>query len=71
MRRAKKRRRSSGRHREKFGRYCDPTICPDCTYIGEGDFICQKDAAVAAIVVADWEPTEDFRQCARERSYCR
>ena len=43
--------------------FCDPTMCDECLYIGIGDFICgihQK------IVVADWQPTEDY-QCCRKR----
>lgn len=39
---------------------CDPALCDCCQYIGEGDFICDKHQEV---VVADWEPTENFLMC--------
>lgn len=36
---------------------CDPDICPNCQYIGDGDSFCD---AIQEIVLADWEPTEQF-----------
>ena len=36
---------------------CDPDICPNCEYIGEGDSFC---AEIGEIVLCDWEPTEEF-----------
>lgn len=47
---------------------CDPNMCDHCTYIGEGDFICDlhgvgPDATV--FVIEDWEPTEHYLQCQR------
>ena len=37
--------------------YCSPDVCPNCQYIGEGDSLCD---VTGEIVLADWEPTEDF-----------
>ena len=37
--------------------YCNPDVCPNCQYIGEGDSLCD---VTGEIVLADWEPTEDF-----------
>ena len=45
------------KHKELF---CDPSMCDDCVYIGEGDFLCDRHQV---IVVSDWEPTEDFLMC--------
>lgn len=38
---------------------CDPAACHHCTYIGEGDFMCDNhpDEAVV-LVISDWDPTE-------------
>lgn len=41
--------------------FCNPDICPNCQYIGEGDSICDE---TMNVVLADWEPTDDFmRDC--------
>lgn len=45
-------------------RFCDPGACDFCLYIGEGDFLCDKHQV---IVVADWQPTEDYRKCRPKR----
>lgn len=37
--------------------YCNPDVCPNCQYIGEGDSYCD---AIGEIVLEDWLPTEDF-----------
>lgn len=37
--------------------YCNPDICPNCQYIGEGDSICDVNMT---IVLDDWAPTDDF-----------
>lgn len=37
--------------------YCNPDICPNCQYIGEGDSWCDE---TGEIVLEDWEPTEHF-----------
>jgi hypothetical protein len=47
------------------GKFCDPGFCNFCTYIGEGDFICDK---YNEIVVSDWEPTEDFLMCTNKHT---
>lgn len=45
---------------------CDPAVCGNCTYIGEGDFICDNHPDEAAVlVISDWEPTEYFLHCAQ------
>ena len=36
---------------------CDPDVCPNCQYIGEGDSWCD---VTQEIVLADWEPTEHY-----------
>lgn len=41
----------------KTDRYCDPEICPDCQYIGEGASFCDE---IHKIVLDDWGPTENF-----------
>jgi hypothetical protein len=41
---------------------CTPETCENCIYIGEGDFMCDADDT-PRIVLADFEPTEDFFWC--------
>ena len=36
--------------------------CDHCIYIGEGDSICDADE-VPNLIMADWEPTDDFWWC--------
>lgn len=36
---------------------CNPTRCPYCTYIGEGDSVCD---VLQEIVLRDWLPTAHF-----------
>ncbi len=36
---------------------CNPDICPNCQYIGEGDSFCD---VLGEIVLSDWEPTDAF-----------
>lgn len=36
--------------------------CEHCIYIGDGDSIC--DANEPRIILADWEPTDDYWYCA-------
>lgn len=56
----KKKDKPKKRIREKI---CDPGMCDECVYIGEGDFLCEK---YNEIVLSDWEPTEDFTMCIKE-----
>ncbi len=44
---------------------CDPALCRDCVYIGEGDFICERhvDDPDRVLVVEEFEPTENYLQC--------
>lgn len=37
--------------------YCNPDVCPNCQYIGEGDSWCD---VTGKIVLSDWEPTSDY-----------
>lgn len=39
--------------------------CPNVTYLGEGDFICDKyvHRPDRALVINEWEPTDNFLQC--------
>lgn len=37
--------------------YCNPDVCPNCQYIGEGDSLCD---VTGEIVLSDWVPTEKF-----------
>ena len=42
---------------------CDPWMCNECVYLGEGDFLCEK---YNEMVLSDWEPTDDFLMCVKE-----
>ena len=53
----KKTRRSRNSEPKKF---CDPSVCDCCQYVGEGDFLCDKHME---IVVSDWEQTENYLMC--------
>lgn len=45
--------------------FCNPDICPNCQYIGEGDSVCD---VTMSVVLDDWQPTEDFmRDCPLEK----
>ena len=60
----KRRKRKRTVHLEK-PRMCDPGMCDHCQYIGEGDFICDRDFSdpEGVLVVSDWEPTENYMRC--------
>ena len=45
---------------KKAENLCDPAVCDDCVYLGDGDFICWKQDE---IVVTDWEPTKYYMMC--------
>lgn len=41
--------------------FCEPSICVNCQYIGEGDFVCTE---INKLVIDDWIPTDSFiREC--------
>ena len=42
---------------------CDPGMCDNCVYIGEGDFICDKGAGEPVIVVEDWHKLLNISAC--------
>ena len=46
--------------KNKAKKFCDPGICDECIYIGDGDFLCDK---LQEIVVSDWQPTNEFLKC--------
>ena len=37
--------------------YCNPDVCPNCQYLGQGDSMCDLNNE---IVLEDWEPTESY-----------
>lgn len=37
--------------------HCNPDVCPNCMYIGEGDSLCE---ILQEIVLEDWMPTESY-----------
>ena len=47
-------------------RFCDPGACTNCQYIGEGDFLCDRNNE---IVVSDWEPTDEYMSCREHSSF--
>ena len=48
---------------------CDPGICDHCTYLGEGDFICDKNTAPdeCHVVMEDWQPTDKYLWCQNQK----
>lgn len=44
--------------------------CEHCNYIGDGDHICSKyeEDPDRAVVISDWEPTENYLQCKRKEN---
>jgi len=62
------------RHRKYKARFnkLDLTCyrCEHCEYIGDGDHICKKheEDPDRAIVISDWEPTENYMQCKRKEN---
>lgn len=52
----------------KKGKLCDPGLCDECLYIGEGDFVCERyiDDPARALVIDEFEPTENFLQCCKK-----
>lgn len=43
--------------------FCDPGMCKECRYIGDGDFFCDK---LQEIVVSDWQPTDEYLGCKKK-----
>lgn len=48
-------------------RMCDPGMCDNCIYIGDGDFICDRGPGKPVLVEEDWEPNENYLMCRRKR----
>lgn len=55
----------NGIQRSDKPRMCDPGMCSCCQYIGDGDFICDRNSSdpVGVLVVENWAPTKDYMQC--------
>lgn len=54
------------KQKNRSDKYCDPAICENCIYIGEGDFICDRfpdEVGHSSVVISEWEPTEHFARC--------
>lgn len=49
------------KHPAKKTRACDPAVCDECQYIGEGDFVCMKGDPV--LVIDEWVPTDQYLRC--------
>lgn len=41
---------------------CTPEDCEHCIYIGEGDFVCDKNDDYVTII-EDFIPTDDYLRC--------
>ena len=57
--------------RAKKVKICSPETCDHCIYLGEGDFICDKDfgeddVIEGVFVMEDWEPTGMYLYCRHE-----
>ncbi len=55
--------------KKKRKKVCDPNLCDECIYLGEGDFACTLHGLgpdLTVFVMEDWEPTEYFLQCQKE-----
>lgn len=46
--------------KQRKTKMCDPGMCDECIYIGDGDFLCDK---YQAFVVEDWEAGDDYLIC--------
>lgn len=50
-------------------RMCDPGMCDHCTYVGDGNFICDNPLVrgkyPAIFVVENWQPNENSMKCKR------
>lgn len=53
--------------KKKSPKQCDPGLCDHCTYIGGGDFLCDRPGLDEPVLVMDeWEPTEHYMECGKE-----
>lgn len=57
----------NGYKRPEKPRMCDPGMCDNCIYIGDGDFICDRGPGEPVLVVEDWEPNENAGMFRRNR----
>lgn len=46
-------------------RMCDPGMCEHCDYLGDGNAVCTR--FNNAVVLSDWEPTDNTLMCRRQR----
>lgn len=44
-------------------RSCDPALCDECFYVGEGDFACMRKNTNPVFVISDWKPTKHYMEC--------
>ena len=54
--------------KKRKSKFCDPSACDECVYVGDGGFMCTderfvNDAGEGKIVVEDFVPTEHYMQC--------
>ena len=57
-RKGKPRRRHKKKELPKV--WCDPVVCDDCAYCGEGDFLCM---AYEKLVICEWDETDNYLKC--------
>lgn len=55
---------------KKSKKICDPDLCDECMYVGDGGFACMKDPTNVVIVIDDFEPTEDYLHCQKKPKPC-
>lgn len=48
------------RKKKRGKKICDPALCANCIYVGDGGFLCDE---AMEIVVEDWTPTEYYLCC--------
>ena len=54
--------------RRKKQKICDPAMCDECMYLGEGDFVCTLHGLgpdLTVFVIEGWETTEHYLQCGK------
>lgn len=47
-------------------RTCDPGMCPNCEYLGDGNAICTRFGGVA--VLSDWQTTPETLMCRKKKA---
>lgn len=51
-------------------RFCDPFACRNCQHIGNGTFVCNRDALnpLGVVVVSGWKATDKYLHCKRNNN---